>query len=277
MKKKNARFSSIIMLLFGFCFINTGKAELLIFEYEYQTNIHGAYGGEFCYYVLVLDTARMKGTFCAGYCYFGHPGLEFLKTEITYKYGYEKESLLYYPTSYSYETNDLIRQQYKDSTWMKKQDFYFRYDIKNNWNRLEHPSLAFLETPKKKKQKTSLPIIFSDTDVAGLSPFLVENEIHWFPPYLNRVKQLDMSKIPEHYRSDFEDCLESPKEKIIVKSIQNKNTFFQHLLSFNDFFNQRITYIFPCFRRRSYLGYHNDESGRSRNAAYTSLLQTTLV
>ena len=201
----------LLLPVFSVFFAIKSKAELLIFEYGFETSIHGIYGGECCYYILVLDTARKEGVFCSSYCHVGHPGLEFLKTRI--RYNYNEEKMIYYPVSYVYETSDLIRHRYDDSTWMKNPEFHFGYYIKDNWTRLEHTAFYFNRNEKKKrKQKRGKEVSIGAwshiiTSTISMSDFLTENEVNWFPPYMNRVEQLDIDKVAKYYKSDFENCI----------------------------------------------------------------------
>lgn len=217
-KKKTVKCLLLILLLGGCC-IHTSKAELLIFEYNHQYDIYDEYAGEFCYYILVLDTARMKGVLCSCYCYSGnYERILFLETEITCRYSYDKDRILYYPTSYHYQTNDLLWHRYQDPTWMENKDFYFGYYIKNNWTRLENTAFRFFDPAEKKKynkkrRKGEKEIIGAWTwssellSVISMSDFLMEKGIHWYPEYLDRVEELDSDKIPEYYKEYFEDCV----------------------------------------------------------------------
>lgn len=64
-----------------------------------------------------------------------------------------------------------------------------------------------------------------------------------------------------------------PKEKIIVVSMQNKNTFFDYLGKFNKFQIDELHVFSHAAGGGLYLGYHNNESQVSRTNAYNRSLQ----
>ncbi|MDR2234819.1 MAG: hypothetical protein LBE92_01735 [Chryseobacterium sp.] len=64
-----------------------------------------------------------------------------------------------------------------------------------------------------------------------------------------------------------------PKEKVIIVPMQNKNLFFDYLSKFNTFQIEELHVFSHAAGGGLYLGYHNQESGNSRNAAYNQSIR----
>lgn len=84
--------------------------------------------------------------------------------------------------------------------------------------------------------------------------------------YGNGAELGDFGQFAKSLQKEKEKSYE--KEYIIIESIQNKNTLMQYLLNFSKFKIAELHIFSHASGGGLYLGYHNQESGDSRNAAY---------
>ncbi len=176
------------------------QAKKGILRYEYSD-------GE-SYYTLEIDTLGVDtskhGRLCVHYVDWGNITVETVELTLNGRIGRSNDThFVFTPWAYTlYEHSRYLADSWNFPQWgftleepfEENNGFFFWYDAKDDWQRLEYGYYHFDEDNPNEGYYS----IYLHPQTLNMSPFFrAWDHVEWFPPYFTRVKKFDYDRFPE--------------------------------------------------------------------------------